>query len=774
MNVKEINDVYNNLNNKFQGAKVVKIDLHIHTPASKCFEKAGNTEDFCYKSLVKEAVENDIKIIAITDHNTFDGFNKVKHLLNDQNDIEFQKLQKNICILCGIEIDCLSKHLLAIFDVTFKEELQQKFMIEIGLNENCDVIDTYGPSKLVEIIEKYGGIAILAHVDAKNGFFEEFSKESIFSGRTIAKLLREKALCGIQYCNDLAKIKIEELIKQKDYLGNDTNIAFLKFSDAHGIVVNGKYTGRSGHKIGEEYSLIKLSESSFYGLKLALKDPDSRIISRIENIEDERPYIIGMALDCELFSKNFSNYTLIRFHKQMNCLIGGRGTGKSTILKILNYILNGDINKNKDKLYWFHSAILYVKWNKEVYAIGGSYFEEVDEYTNEISRNLKRKTYKLEGEKFRYIGKNSDVLFFILGYMQGQLSNMQENPNAILEIIEYFGIMRNGKDIEKNTKTIENLNKRLSLKLEEYERNTHKKKLITFLKDEDYINKYCHFKEIIANAVDNKFLIYKDIVDEINKVLNKYVKLEIKKGFSYKDRSLLLEIFCKKIQENYNYEKMIKIKKILKHVMEYSSARDKFIFFALLIQERYDELIKQYNLQNIDDIKEYLTVINDNMTTDMLLIDTDLNVKMSYNINSYIDNDVEEKFKGSDEISMGQNAVAILHMILKSSEQFGDSKTLLMDQPEDDLDNSYIFTRLVPEFRKTKNARQIIISTHNPNIPVSADAENIIVLKYDGNNSNISANGSIDSREVNRNVLEILEGSQKALEIRLNKYDYKL
>lgn len=208
--------------------------------------------------------------------------------------------------------------------------------------------------------------------------------------------------------------------------------------------------------------------------------------------------------------------------------------------------------------------------------------------------------------------------------------------------------------------------------------------------------------------------------------------------------------------------------------MEYSSARDKFIFFALLIQERYDELIKQYNLQNIDDIKEYLTVINDNMTTDMLLIDTDLNVKMSYNINSYIDNDVEEKFKGSDEISMGQNAVAILHMILKSSEQFGDSKTLLMDQPEDDLDNSYIFTRLVPEFRKTKNARQIIISTHNPNIPVSADAENIIVLKYDGNNSNISANGSIDSREVNRNVLEILEGSQKALEIRLNKYDYKL
>lgn len=94
MNVKEINDVYNNLNKKFQGAKVAKIDLHIHTPASKCFEKAGNTEDFCYKSLVKEAVENDIKIIAITDHNTFDGFNKVKNLLNDKNDVEFQKLQK--------------------------------------------------------------------------------------------------------------------------------------------------------------------------------------------------------------------------------------------------------------------------------------------------------------------------------------------------------------------------------------------------------------------------------------------------------------------------------------------------------------------------------------------------------------------------------------------------------------------------------------------------------------------------------------------------------
>ena len=77
-----------------------------------------------------------------------------------------------------------------------------------------------------------------------------------------------------------------------------------------------------------------------------------------------------------------------------------------------------------------------------------------------------------------------------------------------------------------------------------------------------------------------------------------------------------------------------------------------------------------------------------------------------------------------NEGSPGQKSAAILAFILNSGEN-----PLIIDQPEDDLDNSLIYSLVVKSIRKMKSKRQIIIVTHNPNIPVLGDAEGIIVLE---------------------------------------------
>ena len=97
---------------------------------------------------------------------------------------------------------------------------------------------------------------------------------------------------------------------------------------------------------------------------------------------------------------------------------------------------------------------------------------------------------------------------------------------------------------------------------------------------------------------------------------------------------------------------------------------------------------------------------------------------------------------------------------------------LLIDQPEDDLDNQFIFEQIVATLRHEKERRQFLIATHNANIPVSGDADLITVLQADDRSGRISDGGagSIDSPSVREYVTRILEGGCAAFRIRKEKY----
>jgi hypothetical protein len=126
-----------------------------------------------------------------------------------------------------------------------------------------------------------------------------------------------------------------------------------------------------------------------------------------------------------------------------------------------------------------------------------------------------------------------------------------------------------------------------------------------------------------------------------------------------------------------------------------------------------------------------------------------------------------------EELSKGQKATAVLLLLLLESDA-----PLIVDQPEDDLDNRFITEGVVPRMREEKQRRQFVFSTHNANIPVLGDAELIIGLSASGEADQGRARidpthmGSIDSQPVRELVEEILEGGKDAFERRRRKYGF--
>ena len=133
----------------------------------------------------------------------------------------------------------------------------------------------------------------------------------------------------------------------------------------------------------------------------------------------------------------------------------------------------------------------------------------------------------------------------------------------------------------------------------------------------------------------------------------------------------------------------------------------------------------------------------------------------------------EEDWRPLAALSTGQKATAVLLLLLLHADA-----PLVVDQPEDDLDNRFITEGIVPRMRDGKQRRQFLFSTHNANIPVLGDAELILGLTPSGEAEGGSAairqehRGSIDVEHVRQLVEELLEGGADAFERRRQKYGF--
>jgi energy-coupling factor transporter ATP-binding protein EcfA2 len=120
--------------------------------------------------------------------------------------------------------------------------------------------------------------------------------------------------------------------------------------------------------------------------------------------------------------------------------------------------------------------------------------------------------------------------------------------------------------------------------------------------------------------------------------------------------------------------------------------------------------------------------------------------------------------KSISELSNGQMATALLPLILRSAPY-----PLIFDQPEDDLDNSFIYRTLVRQIQRLKLERQLIFVTHNANIPVLGSADSVIVMDMQSPTSAaVPQMGTVD--EVKPAILSLLEGGAEAFRLRQERY----
>ena len=124
-----------------------------------------------------------------------------------------------------------------------------------------------------------------------------------------------------------------------------------------------------------------------------------------------------------------------------------------------------------------------------------------------------------------------------------------------------------------------------------------------------------------------------------------------------------------------------------------------------------------------------------------------------------------ENYKETPALSTGQKCTAILPILLLDSDN-----PLLVDQPEDNLDNRFIFEAIVESIRKVKQRRQMIFVTHNPNIPVLGDAERVFVLDSNGESGRKANEGTVD--ECKADIVTLLEGGEDAFKARKCRYAY--
>ncbi|RKD98749.1 TrlF family AAA-like ATPase [Marinifilum flexuosum] len=343
---------------EFKGTRWYKCDFHIHTTASECFQD----KEITAKQWVDKAIEKGLDCVAITDHNSSLGIDEIKEAAKEYG----------LTVFPGVELTCdTSKiHLLILFDTDKTSADVNYFLARTDIKSEDygkqGTITTKSILQIAELAQNDGALVIPAHIDEYNGLgaisvdilkklYSDYGinavqvvhKEFLERGFQITGNSELKALLNNYYSNPNPAIDdatIKEWYTPVKY-ALEANLGILTFSDNPHEPNNSKH-GLWG--IGEKYSWIKMDKSpSLEGLRQAFLLPDFRVKNMFDS--EDRPYILP---DLWIKSLRISNTTVtddshplqVEFSPQLNTIIGGRGSGKSSILRFIR----GVFNRNED------------------------------------------------------------------------------------------------------------------------------------------------------------------------------------------------------------------------------------------------------------------------------------------------------------------------------------------------------------------------------------------------------------------------------------------
>jgi len=294
---------------KIKGAQYRKADLHIHTPVSKCYKD----KNIGVEAIISEAMTKGLKIIAITDHND----------ISNIATIQAAAKEKDIFVFPGIEITAAGGHIVAIFDLDYPlnklNDLLPKVGIEADKRGKEDAIG-YDFERVVDEIINAGGIAIAAHANSSNGLLQHPQ------GSYKLKIFRKPDLSALELTD---REDIEKFSQGK--IHRYPPKPCIQGSDAHSL-----------SEIGQRLTYFKMDVVSIEGIRQALLDYEVKVRFEWDIIQITYPYIKKLSV-----SQGFFGEASFEFHPNLNCFIGGKNVGKSTIIEFLRYCFN-DISSFED------------------------------------------------------------------------------------------------------------------------------------------------------------------------------------------------------------------------------------------------------------------------------------------------------------------------------------------------------------------------------------------------------------------------------------------
>jgi len=194
-------------------------------------------------------------------------------------------------------------------------------------------------------------------------------------------------------------------------------------------------------------------------------------------------------------------------------------------------------------------------------------------------------------------------------------------------------------------------------------------------------------------------------------------------------------------------------------------------------ESKIRSIVEDSDFRDADNIKALLTTIIDSLEDNNAEISEQVNkekLSLFYDFLfslDYLSPKYELKLGGKalGQLSPGERGALLLIFYLMIDKE---EIPLVIDQPEDNLDNESVYNMLSKFIKQAKNKRQIIMVTHNPNLAVGADAELIIHVSIDKTNRNKFSfiSGSIENPEINQKIVQILEGTKPAFDKRKLKY----
>ena len=415
------------------GARWWKFDFHTHTPASDDYGKGPNQAGFkiCTpEEWLLAYMRAGIDCVAITDHNTGAWIDKLKEALEDpklQNCSDFRPLY----LFPGVEISVNGGvHLLAIFgsDKTTSDIDSLLGAVKFsGTKGTSDSVTTKSFAEVVDEIEQAGGIAIPAHVDADSGLFK-------LKGNTLIQALE---------CGGIFAMEAVDASCTKPTLYTEKKLRWTEVlgSDAH------HFKGETGQRYpGSHFTWVKMGKPSLEGLRLALLDGPLSIRRSDQETGDPNGHAPLVLESIEITQARYMGrakpFTL-GLNPWLNAIVGGRGTGKSTLIEFLRLALRRTDELPEDLMPEFKKYTMVYTSREDpglltsnaelrvVYRKHGSRFR--------IQWNPSEDIELIQEEdngKWKHAEGEIQQRFPIRMYSQKQIFHLAKTPLALLRVVD--------------------------------------------------------------------------------------------------------------------------------------------------------------------------------------------------------------------------------------------------------------------------------------------------------------------------------------------------